>query len=249
MKLINLTPHSINVVQADGTAFRSVPPSGTLARCAVSRRQVGDVDGIPVNTTSFGAVEGLPPPQVDTLYIVSALVAQALPHRTDLLIPDDAVRDEKGRVIGCRALATIAGQVAPGPRDLGSPVKSFQNDELEDSVLADAMLAKLPGLLRDSATPTPLADVAGSHGCVLRELPPGVCVESDTYVIKGGYNGKRPLYLVAGAGVYALAAGTYFGRQSTFALCTTAWDIARHADEILSAAEITRALADRGGCR
>lgn len=105
--LINLTPHEITIIRDDGNI--ALPPSGTIARCTVNRHQVGSVDGIPVNRTVFGAVEGLPDPQPDTYYIVSAIVAQACPDRSDLLITDDAVRDDQGRIIGCRALATVHG--------------------------------------------------------------------------------------------------------------------------------------------
>lgn len=107
--IINLTPHEITIISEGGNI--TIPPSGTVARCAVTRRQVGSVDGIPVNRTVFGAVEGLPEPQPNTYYIVSAIVAQARPDRGDLLITDDAVRDAQGRIIGCRALATVAAEV------------------------------------------------------------------------------------------------------------------------------------------
>jgi hypothetical protein len=67
------------------------------------------VDGIsvPVNQTRFGEVFGLPEPQPDTIYVVSALVAQAVPDRSDVFVVDDTVRDEQGRIIGCRALAHV----------------------------------------------------------------------------------------------------------------------------------------------
>ncbi len=110
MKLINLTPHAITFVDASGNVAATVPPSGTVARCSVDRMMVDEVlcDGIhvPVNRTCFGAVEGLPEPFEDTIYIVSSLVAQAA-GREDVMIPDDTVRDADGRIIGCRALARI----------------------------------------------------------------------------------------------------------------------------------------------
>jgi len=89
----------------------TIPPSGQVARCATSRVQVDTVtvDGItvPVNRTEFGAVTGLPDPQPDTIFIVSAVVAQAVPNRPDVFIVDDAVRDDQGRIIGARALAHV----------------------------------------------------------------------------------------------------------------------------------------------
>jgi len=89
----------------------TIPPSGQVARCATSRVQVDTVtvDGItvPVNQTRFGEVSGLPDPQPDTIFVVSAVVAQAVPHRPDVFIVDDAIRDEQGRIIGARALAHV----------------------------------------------------------------------------------------------------------------------------------------------
>jgi len=112
MRIMNFTPHPLNLMPAGPTGpVVTIPPSGQVARCATSRVQVDTitVDGvtIPVNRTQFGEVTGLPDPQPDTIYIVSAVVAQAVPDRTDVFIVDDAVRDEQGRIIGCRALAHV----------------------------------------------------------------------------------------------------------------------------------------------
>ncbi len=111
MRIINLTPHNITFVDAVGNVVLTVEPSGQIARCATSRVQVGTVtvDGIsvPVNQTRFGEVSDLPNPQPDTIFVVSALVAQAVPDRQDVFVVDDTVRDNQGRIIGCRALAHI----------------------------------------------------------------------------------------------------------------------------------------------
>ena len=112
MTIVNLTPHALNLMPAgpDGPTV-TIPPSGQVARCTVDRVQVDTitVDGIsvPVNKTQFGQVSGLPDPQPDTIYVVSALVAQAAPDRQDLFIVDDAIRDDQGRIIGARALAQV----------------------------------------------------------------------------------------------------------------------------------------------
>ena len=112
MNIVNLTPHALNFMpQGPDGPVVTIPPSGQVARCAVNRVQVDTVtvNGItvPVNRTQFGAVTGLPDPQPDTIYIVSAVVAQAVPERQDVFIVDDTVRDEQGRIIGARALAYI----------------------------------------------------------------------------------------------------------------------------------------------
>ena len=112
MNIVNLTPHALNLMPKgpDGPTV-TIPPSGQAARCAVDRVQVDTVtvDGItvPVNQTQFGSVSDLPDPQPDTIFVVSALVAQAVPDRQDVFIVDDAVRDDQGRIIGARALAHV----------------------------------------------------------------------------------------------------------------------------------------------
>ena len=103
MKLMNLTPHALNVRKADGT-FLELPPSGTVARRSVERIVVGEIDGITIYATKFGQLEGLPEPSDGTVYIVSALAAQACADRHDVLVPGEAIRDDNGRVVGCNGL-------------------------------------------------------------------------------------------------------------------------------------------------
>jgi hypothetical protein len=57
--------------------------------------------------TVLGQVVDLPEPQDDTLYIVSRAVAEAARDRDDLVVPDNVIRDDQGRVIACRALARV----------------------------------------------------------------------------------------------------------------------------------------------
>lgn len=114
-KLINLTPHNIDLVVGDTKV--TISPSGEVARCAVEKQRVGSItlyDGakvlaeIPLNQNTYGEVTGLPDPQPDTYYIVSLIVAQAVAgKRDDVLVVDDTVRDEQGRIIGARALARL----------------------------------------------------------------------------------------------------------------------------------------------
>lgn len=78
MEIVNLTPHPI--VITDGKTY---PPSGQVAR--VSTQYGVAVNG--VADVSFGEIQGLPDPQPDTIYIVSAMLVAAAPHRTDLVSP------------------------------------------------------------------------------------------------------------------------------------------------------------------
>lgn len=101
-KVVNLTPHPLVLVLSDGN--RAVAPSGTVARCSSTNKPAGDFEGVPLTRVTFGAVENLPEPVEGTLYVVSALVRSAVPHRTDVASPGDLVRDEAGNVIGCKGL-------------------------------------------------------------------------------------------------------------------------------------------------
>lgn len=109
MKIVNLTPHSINFVNEGGEEILEVKPSGSLAR--VTSRTVtveGETYcGIPVTKTVYGEVEGLPDPEDGTIFVVSGIVAQRVPDRRDVFIPNESVRDPKGNIIGCRSLGRV----------------------------------------------------------------------------------------------------------------------------------------------
>jgi hypothetical protein len=102
MNIVNLTPHSLNLVTANGVV--SVPPSGTVARCATTSTPAGEVEGVPLVRTVYGEVAGLPDPADGTLFVVSALVRSAVPGRNDVASPGDLIRDGSGNVTGCRNL-------------------------------------------------------------------------------------------------------------------------------------------------
>ncbi len=97
----NLTPHPIVVIR--GEERLTIPSSG-LARLAAKTVRGGEIDGIPLSKTVFGQPEGLPDPQDGVYLVVSQLIKSALPQRTDLLVPAEVVRDEKGNIVGCQSL-------------------------------------------------------------------------------------------------------------------------------------------------
>jgi len=111
MKLVNLTPHTINVISFTSGTSVALPPTGTVARCATKSRTVGTVavvgtakENIALFRVEYGEVVDLPAPEEGTLFVVSALVRSAVPARDDVASPGDLVRDEKGQPIGCRGL-------------------------------------------------------------------------------------------------------------------------------------------------
>lgn len=108
-QIINLTPHAVNIVDNSDSVAITIPASGNVARCSQTIDIIGNITlnsvDIPISSSSYGEVVDLPAPQDNTYYIVSRLVMSACPARQDLLVPNDLVRDEAGRVIGCRSLA------------------------------------------------------------------------------------------------------------------------------------------------
>ena len=98
MKIISLVPHDIHV---GGKTFK---PSGKVARVDTHSVFLDRKMGIDFYRTDFGKVTDLPDKADGIFYIVSGLVASALPDRDDLLIPHDLIRDDQGRVIGCKGL-------------------------------------------------------------------------------------------------------------------------------------------------
>ena len=118
--MINLTPHEIAIVEADGAEIASFPSSGTIARVAVIEKVTGMVsfDGIPVDiiTSAFGEVEGLPALselEGHERFLVSSMVLDRLGSEWSgiAFAPDTgktAVRDDKNHIVGVTRLRTVA---------------------------------------------------------------------------------------------------------------------------------------------
>ena len=100
----NLTPHTVTIVTSTGEQIIYMP-TGVIPRLSTKTIQVGAVDGIPLTSTVFGDVQDMPDAVQDTYLIVSRMVLAAMPYRSDLLVPNELVRNDKGQIIGCRSLA------------------------------------------------------------------------------------------------------------------------------------------------
>ena len=119
MTILNATLHEITLVSKQGVEqdskkqflaetieiIRSIPPSGILPRVSMSNSPAGEIDGIPIESVTYGQIEGLPDYQEGVYYIVSGLVAAAAAKigRTDCLAPGALVRDKNnpGLILGC----------------------------------------------------------------------------------------------------------------------------------------------------
>lgn len=110
MRVVNLTPHEVTVLDDDDVVIKTYPSEG-LARARQTNVLVGCLDGTPVVRTEFGEVTGLPEPAEGKVYVVSIITANAAKAhgRTtdDLLVTSSSVYNDQGRVIGCRAFARV----------------------------------------------------------------------------------------------------------------------------------------------
>jgi len=105
----NTTPHAINVLNDENELIMEIPPSGMTIRLdqteeLVTTIPVGDTE-LDILNIKFKANEELPLPLPRHFFIVSQVVANAHPERADFLMVARTVRDDKGRIIGCRAWA------------------------------------------------------------------------------------------------------------------------------------------------
>lgn len=111
VECINLTPHPIVLLDKDDQEVLTIPTTD-VTRVSSQTATVGyfRINGVlvPRSHTQYGEVEGLPDPTPGVIYIVSGMVVSALAqqgiHRDDLLVPGMQIRDDQGRVIGCRSL-------------------------------------------------------------------------------------------------------------------------------------------------
>lgn len=109
-KIKNLTPHAIYIIGENDEVVAMFQSEG-IARAEQKDEPAGELNGIPLVKTTFGEPVGLPEPEADTYLIVSLATANAAKAagRTtkDLLLTSGVVRDEQGRIIGCKTFAVI----------------------------------------------------------------------------------------------------------------------------------------------
>jgi len=103
-EILNFTLDSVHLLNQENKVILTIESSGSI-QLNMSTIHVGTLDEkIRITTSMFGKSEGLPEYEHGVFYIVSQLVKSALPKRTDLLVPAEVQRDDKGNIIGCRSL-------------------------------------------------------------------------------------------------------------------------------------------------
>lgn len=109
-KLVNLTSHDITICDQFGQPIKTITPldPDNPARAFLRTVDTCIIDGAEIVEQECTGVTQIPDPQYNTYYIVSSMYAMYAPaDRTDLLTVFSQVRDENGRVIGCRRLAKV----------------------------------------------------------------------------------------------------------------------------------------------
>ena len=107
--IVNLTPHELNVVKKDGSIM-TIAPSGQIARVGQSEEVIGVINGAEVTQQIFDGEVTIPQPEDKTYFVVSRLAASALAERgrkADILVPGPAVRDDQGKIVGCRGFSQL----------------------------------------------------------------------------------------------------------------------------------------------
>lgn len=106
--LKNLTSHEVCIYKLNGTVpdLDLVIEAGEeVARVSCEYMKVDKkVEGVDLYRTVFGEVTGLPDHEEGVYLLVSTMVREALPLRSDLVSPGQLLRDDDGNVIGCLGL-------------------------------------------------------------------------------------------------------------------------------------------------
>jgi len=102
---VNCTPHSVTLLDGDNNVVFTLPKCEEAPRLHQSTIQVDIVAGVSITETTFGQTQNLPEPIKGVFLIVSRLVLSANPSRTDLVVPNELVRDSNGNIVGCKSLS------------------------------------------------------------------------------------------------------------------------------------------------
>lgn len=104
-KIINKTPHQVYILdKEDHSIVKVFPKSKGMIRVKEIVKNLEDIEGISITSTSWSKTIDVPDYKQGIYYIVSQLVKNAMPNRKDFLVPKGAVRDSEGNVIGCTTL-------------------------------------------------------------------------------------------------------------------------------------------------
>lgn len=129
--LKNYTPHQVLTYCPDDGIAVDLPQVGN-ARCTEEFIPGGSFPGgQPLTRLRYGEVTGLPEPEPGTVCVVSQLVVNALPDRTDLAFPAGLSRDGGGTIVGFRFLARPAASEQSRRLPMAYWKSTLTSDELQ----------------------------------------------------------------------------------------------------------------------
>ena len=108
--LKNLTPYEVKIYKLVGTTpdldvvIEANEKEGIACVSCEYQKVDKTVEGVDMYRPVFGEVTGLPEYEEGVYLLVSAMVREALPLRSDLVSPGQLLRDDNGNVIGCLGL-------------------------------------------------------------------------------------------------------------------------------------------------
>ena len=112
-RLINLTPHTVRVLDDHDEPILEIPPSGEFARLEETAAPDSDLkldnSTLRHRSIKYGEIVALPDLQPGVGYVVSRVLAASCAHRIDVFFPDEEVRNQDQQIVGCRGLGSFHG--------------------------------------------------------------------------------------------------------------------------------------------
>lgn len=110
MKVVNLLGYPVSYHNYNGDITEFPAGKGLPQKLTGTLTVVDTAEGINVIKFVYPTTDaiGIPKPAKDTFYIVSQQICQAYPDRKDLVYPSNFVKNEEGKIIGCKMLVIPA---------------------------------------------------------------------------------------------------------------------------------------------
>lgn len=110
MKIVNLLGYNVSYYNFNGDVEVFPAGKGLPMKLNGTITVVGSENGINVIKFAYPPAEaiGIPKSEKNTFYIVSQSICQAYPDRKDLVYPSNFVKNEAGKIVGCKMLVVPA---------------------------------------------------------------------------------------------------------------------------------------------
>lgn len=133
MLLLNLTPHPIYISSLDKKIESEMIPARLEEFRARGEELTIEDQTLRCNRLTYArdSAQGLPPQREGIYLIVSSIIALTFPDRRDLLVPDGPIKDHRGKIIGCRTLASVS-YLSPSCTQNNAPC-----EEVEQNIIID----------------------------------------------------------------------------------------------------------------